>query len=450
MLLGFIFPGQGSQKVGMGVDLTRDYPIARSIFNEADESLGFSISRLCFEGPADALALTANSQPAILTLSIAVLRVLEDVTGLSPDLVAGHSLGEYSALVCAGALRFEDAVRIVHKRGTYMQEAVPVGQGTMAAVMGLDRAGVEALCRDAAEGEVLCPANFNGGGQIVIAGHAAAVERAVRLGDERSALVKILNVSAPFHCPLMEPAATRLAAEFAGVPIGDPGVPVVSNVDAAPNSDGDRVADLLVRQVTSPVLWEDSVRRMVSMGVGQMIEVGCGRVLSSLNRRIDKGLKTGNVENREQIDALKARAEDDLADFVRPISEWRLAGDGSRIDLKGMRIIWPDGTEEKIDEERWILNENGTKIRKFGGMRIVWPDGRLEVLSDDEWEVRRDGAFIRKDRSSVIYRNGETDDFDLEEWEISEDGTMTRKDGLKTIWPDGMVWDFNDPSSHGF
>jgi [acyl-carrier-protein] S-malonyltransferase len=284
----FIFPGQGSQKVGMGRALAEARPEARAVFAAADAALGYPLSRLCFEGPEAELTLTANAQPAILTTSVAALRVLEADTKLRADVVAGHSLGEYSALVAAGAVSFEDAVRLVHLRGKFMQEAVPAGVGAMAAVLGLGREDVEAACREAAAstGEVVSPANLNGGKQVVIAGHRAAVERAGAAAKARGGKVVPLAVSAPFHCALMQPAADRLAAELARVSFRSPSVPVVTNVEAEPNQDGERVRDLLTRQVTAPVRWEESVQRMAAMGVTAAVEVGAGAVLASLVRRI--------------------------------------------------------------------------------------------------------------------------------------------------------------------
>src|SRR5262245_23528976 len=253
----FVFPGQGSQKVGMGRALHDKYPESRAVFAEADEALGYSLSKLCFEGPEAELTLTANAQPAILATSVAALRALEARAPVRPVAVAGHSLGEYSALVAAGALRLADAVRLVHMRGKFMQDAVPAGQGAMAAIIGLAGDDVAAVCRDAANGQVVSAANLNGGGQVVIAGHKDAVDRACAAAKSRGAkLVKLLAVSAPFHCALMQPAADRLASELAQVEVKSPAVPVVSNVEATPNQDAARVKDLLARQVTAPVRWE--------------------------------------------------------------------------------------------------------------------------------------------------------------------------------------------------
>lgn len=301
-MLAFVFPGQGSQAVGMGKALAAARPRARQLFERADQVLGYSLSHLCFEGPADELTLTANAQPAILTCSVAAWQVLEEETGLRPDLVAGHSLGEYSALCCAGALRFEDAVRLVHLRGKYMQEAVPPGEGAMAALMGASAAQVEALCAAVAEGEVLAPANFNGAGQIVIAGRAGAVQRAVDRAREFGARrAVLLQVSAPFHCALMKPAADRLAERLAEVIFADPRVPVVSNVEAQPNRDGSKARELLTRQVTAPVRWEESVQCMVRLGVRRVLEVGPGKVLAGLVRRIAGEIEVANVERAEDL-----------------------------------------------------------------------------------------------------------------------------------------------------
>jgi [acyl-carrier-protein] S-malonyltransferase len=285
--VAFFFPGQGSQRVGMGHALFERYPEARAVFAEADASLGFSLSRICFEGPEEALTLTANAQPAILATSVAALRVLQAHTPLRPIALAGHSLGEYSALVAAGALHFADAVRLVHLRGKFMQEAVPAGLGAMAAIIGLAAPEVAAVCREVAGDEVVSPANLNGGGQVVIAGHKGAVARACVALKARGAKRAVpLAVSAPFHCALMQPAADRLSREIERVEILAPSVPVVTNVEAEPNQDARRVRELLVRQVTAPVRWEESIQRLAAMAVGGAIEVGNGHVLTGLVRRI--------------------------------------------------------------------------------------------------------------------------------------------------------------------
>ncbi len=305
----FIFPGQGSQYSGMGKELADNFAVARNLFEEADDALGFKLSELCFSGSDADLKLTANTQPAILTASIAVLKVVQQETGLKPDYVAGHSLGEFSALVCSGALSFADAVRTVRARGTFMQEAVPVGTGTMAAMIGIDSESLEDICREAAQGDVVSPANFNSPGQIVIAGSVAAVARAIEVAKERGfRKAMLLPVSAPFHCALMKPAADRLAAVLDVLSVHEMNVPVVSNADAAPNSEKERVKPLLVTQVCSPVLWEQSVNNMVALGVETFIELGPGKVLCGLVKRIHKEAVLVTIEDVAGIRTVGGKA----------------------------------------------------------------------------------------------------------------------------------------------
>ena len=292
----FVFPGQGSQYSGMGKDLADNFKVAKLVFEEANDTLGFDLKMLCFSGSEDDLKLTANTQPAILTTSIAALRVLQTETDLSPAFVAGHSLGEYSALVAADALAFAVAVQIVRQRGTFMQEAVPVGVGAMAAIMGIEGEELVQLCQDAAAGKVVAPANFNCPGQVVIAGHTTAVERAIVLAKERGAKrALLLPVSAPFHSSLMAPAAQRLQAELELINVAPLTCPVVSNVEAIPYQEKSKVKDLLVKQVCAPVRWDESIQKMKDLGVTKYVEIGPGRVLSSLIKRIDRSAVQKNI-----------------------------------------------------------------------------------------------------------------------------------------------------------
>lgn len=303
----FLFPGQGSQYPGMGRELAENFAVARMVFETADAALGFAISKLCFEGPAEELQLTANTQPAILTVSVAAAAVLSE-KGVHPDFVAGHSLGEYSALVAAGALSLADAVCLVRKRGQYMQEAVPVGQGAMAAVLGLDGAALEDICREAAQGEVVSPANLNSPGQVVIAGSAKAVARAVELAKGRGAKRAImLNVSAPFHCALMKPAQDRLSVDLDATHVDDPKVPLMNNVSAQVVNSASVVREGLKQQVTSPVRWEESIRRLRQEGVELFVEVGPGKVLSGLVRQIDRTAECLRVEDSATLAEVAAR-----------------------------------------------------------------------------------------------------------------------------------------------
>ncbi len=300
--LAYIFPGQGSQAVGMGKDLFENFAPARAVFEEADDALGFSLSEMCFAGTAEDLALTANTQPAILTVSVAAFRAMEAEGALLPDFVAGHSLGEYSALVAAGALSFADAVKTVRKRGQYMQEAVPVGVGAMAAILGLPLETVEVACDEAAQGEICSPANINSPAQIVIAGNAEAVERAIELLKQRGAKRAIkLNVSAPFHCDLMFPAQERLAKDLASIEFRDLRFPIIENVTADANAKGDRARTALTEQVSSPVRWAQTVETLLAEEVETFIEVGTGKVLSGLVRQINRDVRSLNVENTESL-----------------------------------------------------------------------------------------------------------------------------------------------------
>ncbi|HEV8140864.1 MAG TPA: ACP S-malonyltransferase [Pyrinomonadaceae bacterium] len=304
--IAYIFPGQGSQSPGMGRELADKFPAARQIFEEADDALGFALSTLCFNGPAEELQLTENTQPAILATSVAVLRAIESEGFPKPDFVAGHSLGEYSALVAAGSLSLSDAVKTVRARGRYMQEAVPVGTGAMAAILGSDVETVNAACAEAAQGQVCSAANINSPGQIVIAGDAAAIDRAIEILKARGAKRAVkLNVSAPFHCALMKPAQEHLTANLDALQFDDLATPLVTNVDAKPIKTGAEARDSLVRQVSQPVRWLESVEFLSSHGVQTFIEIGPGKVLSGLVRQINRELRCLSVEDDSSLRATR-------------------------------------------------------------------------------------------------------------------------------------------------
>jgi len=305
-MIAYVFPGQGSQSPGMGKELAEKFPAAGQVFEEADRALGFALSELCFNGPAEQLQLTENTQPAILTTSIAALRAMEAEGFPKPDYVAGHSLGEYSGLVAAGSVSLGDAVKTVRARGRYMQEAVPVGTGAMAAILGSDLETINDACAEAAAGQICSAANINSPGQIVIAGDAAAIDRAIEILKARGAKRAVkLNVSAPFHCALMQPAQDRLAADLGQLQFSDLATPLVTNVDARPINKGEEARDSLVRQVSQTVRWLESVEFLINHGVQTFIEIGPGKVLSGLTRQIRRELRCLNVEDADSLRAAR-------------------------------------------------------------------------------------------------------------------------------------------------
>jgi [acyl-carrier-protein] S-malonyltransferase len=312
--LAFMFPGQGSQYPGMGRDLAENFPAARRVFDEADAALGFSISKVCFSGTEDELKLTANTQPGILTVSVAAYRALEE-KGIKPEFVAGHSLGEYSALVAAGGLDFGDAVRLVRRRGEYMQEAVAAGNGAMAAILGLAPAEVADITRKASEGEVVVPANLNSPEQTVISGTAAAVKRAVEIASQAGAKrAVILPVSAPFHCELMAPAQKQLETDLRATKFHDLKFPIYTNVDAEETVSGDEAREALIRQVCMPVLWLDTMHEMIDSGVHLFVEVGPGKVLSGLMRQIDRAVRCVSVDDSASLQAALEKIQQERAE----------------------------------------------------------------------------------------------------------------------------------------
>jgi len=435
----------------MSKSLYDDFPIVRETFAEAEDALSFRLSKLCFEGPESELALTTNAQPALLVAGIAAFRVLRATTGLAPVLFAGHSLGEFSAAVAAGALRFRDAVVLVRRRGEFMQTAAPVGLGTMIAVMGADLEHLELLCRRCSEGEVLSPANYNGAGQVVVAGHTTAVARLRSALQAEQVLIRDLKVSAPFHCSLMSPASARLAQIMEGIEFSAPCAPLISNVDGSTVRDGATLRRLLVRQVAEPVRWHDVVQKMLDLGIEHVVELGAGGSLSKLISRMSGAVQTRKLDAPNHLPEIEAWANGPLKEYRTDLGYWIMTVSGDLVSRDASRVfLRSERVSELVDSSRWRSNANGTKVRKFGPMAIVWPQGTLEVLDPSVWEPREDGGFFRRDRSSCISMDGVQEDFDLSAWKVDEFGTMAKNDGTRIIWKSGLEWDFSDPRCLGF
>lgn len=442
-MLAFLFPGQGSQFIGMGKSLADQYEVARQTFEEADQILGRRLSAICFEGSED-LDLTVNAQPAILVTSVAAYRVLTQETGLHPTVVAGHSLGEISALTCVDSIDLATALTLVQTRADLMQNAVPAGAGAMLAIMGLPPDDVTEICEQAAESDVLSIANYNGPGQLVVSGHRAAVERADALAIAQGAVTRALKVSAPFHCPLMEPASEAFSEQIKGVRFQQPRVPVIDaasgDIAREAAGTGQRIAD----QVKAPVRWDAVMQRLMAMSVRASIEVGPGSRLSSLLLRGESAIETFSFGDADGLRRIAEFAEKQPL-FPQPLGYWKIDDRGHCFNSQDLSVVWA-GSEhlEKIDNVRWIQATNGSWMRKYGTMALVSADGAFEVFDSEEWYPREDGAFVRHDLSRIISPNAGIEDLIPDDWLVTTGGGIKKKDGTRIIWPDGAEWKFND------
>lgn len=442
-MLAFLFPGQGSQFSGMGKSLAQGFPLARQVFEEADEVLGRRISDACF-GAAEDLNLTVNAQPAILATSVAAYRVLTEETGLHPTVVAGHSLGEISALTCVGAIDFATALKLAHARATAMQDAMAPGEGSMLAVMALPLEEVNTICDRAREGDVLEISNYNGSRQFVFSGQRDAVARAEALAIDAGGVARLLKVSAPFHCSLMEPAAAAMSDYLSRVEFRQPAIPVLDTASGRVIRGSESTGSRLARQVRAPVRWDEVMQTLVSLQLNRCIEVGPGRRLCSLLRH-----------DAPQITALAFGEADDLGPILaaspempaaaRPLGHWKLDSHGNSFNAAEMAAVWAGQQQaEAVDETRWIPGAVGSWMRRFGPLAVVTPEKTLEVLDPEHWFARADGGFVRRDLSCIMSPDGPTEHLVPDEWSISEEAVMTRNDGTRTIWPDGMEWRFDD------
>ncbi|MFF0453541.1 ACP S-malonyltransferase [Nocardia africana] len=443
-MLAFVFPGQGAQFPGMGKALADTYPVAREVFDRADAAIEYGLGELCFAGDPAELARTENAQPAILATSVAAYRVLLSETGIHPVVVAGHSLGEITAHVCAGALDFETAVRLVRRRGALMQEAVPPGAGAMVAVMGLGAGEVDRICAAAARSEVVAVANYNGAGQVVISGHTGAVGRARQLAEERGAITRALDVSAPFHCALMAPAAAAFRSELARAEFATPRIPVVDGTSGSWRTEADPV-DSLSAQICASVHWDAVMAGLTARGVRYVIEAGPGARLTSMLRRSEKSLRTTCFGEPEDLDEVLALLGD------RPWARHELGywQHGERGDLYApttSEIVWA-GTDESepMTDAAWTARSDGSRLRRYGAMAVITADNALRTFDPAAWTPREDGAYLRRDRTAVEHPAGGGETFDPAEWVVDPGGTMRRSDGSRVIWPDGDEWSFAMP-----
>lgn len=441
-MLAYVFPGQGSQFPGMGKALTDDYAVAREVFETADTALGFDLSALCATGEAAELARTRNAQPAILATSVAAYRVLVSETGCAPLVVAGHSLGEITAHVCAGTLDLGDALRLVRRRGELMQEAVAPGAGAMVAVMGLPAAQVEEICFAAAQSETVSVANYNGAGQLVVSGHAGAVARAKQLAADAGAIVRDLEVSAPFHCALMAPAATAFRAELTRTEVARPRIPVVDGRSGQWCAEDIDPSEVLSAQICAPVRWDAVMDGLAARGVRYVVEVGPGARLTSMLRRTHKGIRTGHFGANADLDAVTGLLAD-LSWPRRELGYWRYGDDGDLLAADTSEVVWAGAVRsEPVTGAAWTTRPDGSRIHRYGAMGVITADGALRTFDPATWAPRADGAYVRRDRTAVVHPRGADDLFDPGEWTVDATGTMRRTDGTRVIFADGDEWSF--------
>jgi [acyl-carrier-protein] S-malonyltransferase len=441
-MLAFLFPGQGSQFVGMGKGLMQSHPIARDTFDEADETLGRALSELCISGPADELTQTVNAQPAILATSVAAYRVLLAETGLRPTITAGHSLGEITAYVCAGALDFGTALQLVQQRGRFMQDAVPAGVGAMAAIMGMRSAAVAEICSAVAESDTVSVANYNGPNQAVVSGQAAAVDRVQREAERQGALTRSLDVSAPFHCSLMNPAAVRFAEQLEGIEFQAPLIPVIDCSSGELRRTREGLGELLAAQVSAPVRWDLVMNRLAALATWATVEIGPGKRLSSMIRRAEKSIRTAHVGDVSDLDTIRPMlAERPCLD--RPLGDWRINDSGDLFAPRSSEIAWA-GTDrvESATGESWTTRPDGVRFHRYGRMAVIDSDDELRTFDADAWYPREDGAYVRKDHTEILWPSGAMEHLDPDLWTLDRTGTLRRVDGSRIIWADGSEWRF--------